>query len=664
MSGEDGPRAAGGDGKGEQHRGEGAVLGVRLLRYSGVQGVAMVGASVLQLVTIFVVAAFLGPAELGQFAVLYFGANLLAQILTIAVKPGTIRRTFGAGDDEDDEDEEEDVSASPKRSLGTGLLMTAALGAAGTGLAIALREPIAEGLLGDSADADLVVWAAVLGGATLVFRLASIVVWFERRPGAFLACELSRPLLALALVTSLLAGGAGLDAVLIGSAAGTTLAGVVGLVALRGSFDPVIDRSEVGPILHRGLERAPIMTSFWLIVNADIFVLSRFVSDADLGVYTLASRVAFLAAFLPQGFRVALRPLRKAAIYTSVEKQYGKAEQRGQLLGYFVLLCITAVLAMVLVGHLAVDIAPGSFADAAPLIPLTAAALVWPAMLRTVNQVTSWPGRWRQTFVASSVGACVLFIAVTALLAPEIGIYAAPVGMIAGLAPPCAYLFIRCQRSKDRIRFPYREVGTALLVAGVIGGGYELLPALPIAVEILLAAVFGGAYLAALFFLRVIPESHWEALAHMARSVVSGRPDRFQPRRGLRALGQPQRDGLRDAVRSSWAARSRGDAAAPADGTAADPAELTRWLRTAGERGGVPVGKGTERDGAIGEYLFSSEPTALRNAAMRRLLDDGADAADIRALEDLVAHLAIVPDAAWAGLRKGEEEKRAPTSAG
>ena len=66
MSGEDRPRKAGRGGKDEQHRGEGAVLGVRILRYSGVQGVALVGASVLQLVTIFVVAAFLGPAELAS----------------------------------------------------------------------------------------------------------------------------------------------------------------------------------------------------------------------------------------------------------------------------------------------------------------------------------------------------------------------------------------------------------------------------------------------------------------------------------------------------------------------------------------------------------------------------------------------------------------------
>ena len=40
----------------DRHRGEGAVLGVRVLRYSGIQGTAMLGASVLHMVTIFVVA--------------------------------------------------------------------------------------------------------------------------------------------------------------------------------------------------------------------------------------------------------------------------------------------------------------------------------------------------------------------------------------------------------------------------------------------------------------------------------------------------------------------------------------------------------------------------------------------------------------------------------
>jgi hypothetical protein len=41
---------------------------------------------------------------------------------------------------------------------------------------------------------------------------------------------------------------------------------------------------------------------------------------------------------------------------------------------------------------------------------------------------------------------------------------------------------------------------------------------------------------------------------------------------------------------------------------------------------------------------------------MRRLLGEGADPQDLRALEDLVAHLATVPDAAWAGLRKNQPD--------
>lgn len=644
-----------------QHRGQGAVLGVRVLRYGGVQGVAIGAASLLHLATIFIVGAFLGPSELGRFAVLYFGANLLGQLLIIAVKPGTIRRTFGAGDDEDDEDEgEEETSASPQRSLGTGLLMAGILSVLGATVAILLRAPIAEGLLGDRGDANLIVWAAVLGAATVVFRLASIVIWFERRPDAFLVCELTRPILALVVVSALLAGGAGLEAVLIGAAAGTVVAALVGFVVLRGSYDPVLDGTEAGSILQLGAIRAPVMMSFWVMVNADVFLLSRFVSDTDLGIYTLASRIGFMAAFLPQSFRVAMRPLRKAAIYKAVEDEYGRAEYRGQLLGYFVLLCVSAILAMVLIGRLVVEIAPSSFADAAPLIPITAAGMVWPALLRTVNQQTTWPGRTKVTFIVISVVAALLFIGATVFLAPEIGTYAAPVGMVIGLMPPSLYLFVRCQRGPDRISFPYREVGAAIALAVVIGGLFELLPSLPLAAEAGLALALGALYLALLFVFRVVPRSHWEALSHMTRSLPSGRPDRFKPRRGLRALDPGEREQLRAAVAASWATRGGAGPASAADRPELASEALVRSLRRAGERGGVPVGAPQDHDGQIAGYIFSAAPTAVRNAEMRRLLAEGADAADLRTLEDLVAHLAVIPDGAWTAQPRSNAEPDGP----
>ena len=65
--------------------------------------------------------------------------------------------------------------------------------------------------------------------------------------------------------------------------------------------------------------------SFWLVQNADIFILSRFVDHTELGIYSLASRLGFVVSFLPQGFRMGMRPLRKSAMLDAFRDQYGKA---------------------------------------------------------------------------------------------------------------------------------------------------------------------------------------------------------------------------------------------------------------------------------------------------------------------------------------------------
>ena len=68
------------------------------------------------------------------------------------------------------------------------------------------------------------------------------------------------------------------------------------------------------------------------------------------------------------------------------------------------------------------------------------------------------------------IAAALLFIGVTWLLVGEIGVYAAPIGMIVGFGIPALLLFIRGQRGKKPLFFPYREVLTALALAVVIAG--------------------------------------------------------------------------------------------------------------------------------------------------------------------------------------------------
>jgi len=625
--------------------GSGAVLGVRLLRYAGVQGASLLISNLIQLVSVAVVANFLGPADLGRYALLLFLSGVVTQVFVVMSKAGTIRRVFGGGDDDDDDEEASElVSASPQRSLGVGLLWSLVLGFGGAGVMIAFAGPIAEGLVGSADDSDYVVLAAAAVAFWTAARLTSITLWLERRPQAFIIADASRPLIGLISLVILLAAGAGIEGAIASTAIGVAGASVVGLFLLRHSFTPAIDLRETWEITKQGRRRAPIVFPFWVIQNADVFLLSRVVSDTDLGIYALASRLGFVVSFLPQGFRMAMRPLRKAAIFQAVRDEYGQQTQRGQLLGYFTLLCIFAVLAMILLGEVVVEVAPPEYADAAPLIPFTAAALVMPALYRTVNQNVILPNG-RLVFVSGCLGAMAIFIGLTLLLAPEIGTYAAPVGMLVGFGLPASYMFIRCQLGPRPIDFPYWEVVRALILAVVLAAGFALMPGLGVIATFAVALILLAVFLAGLVVLRVIPENHWQPLAHMARSTLRGSTVKgFNPRAGIRALPEEQRTLLRKAVRQRVPAKrlraGRGE-------------ELVAILRRLGSEAGVPdIAEPTKRDTEISVYLFERAPTAVRNASMRRLLDDGAPSDELRALEDLVTHLGRVPDEAWEGARK------------
>ena len=68
--------------------GSAAVLGVRVMRNSSVQAISLVVANVMQLVSILVVAAFLGPAEMARYGLLMFLAGLVTQVASLP--PGTL----------------------------------------------------------------------------------------------------------------------------------------------------------------------------------------------------------------------------------------------------------------------------------------------------------------------------------------------------------------------------------------------------------------------------------------------------------------------------------------------------------------------------------------------------------------------------------------------
>jgi O-antigen/teichoic acid export membrane protein len=634
------------DGRPSESRpgGSGAVLGAQVVRYSSIFSGGLVVTNLLAFASTIVVAHLLSPAEFGQFALLLFLAGLLNLVFNLGSKQGTMRRVFGADDDEDDDDEDEDegLSDASQRSLGTGIVLTTLLAAVGTAIVVLLASQVADLLLGETSDRAVVLWAAAAGGLGAVYRLASLAVWMERRPVAFVALESAQPLLILAAVIVLVASGGGLEGAIAGTAIGTAVSTVLTVLALRGSFELCFEPREALQIMRLGAPRIPVHASFWTINSSQVFLLSRFVSHTDLGIFALAQRAGIVVALLPTGFRRALRPLKRTTAFAAVEDQYGSQVARGQQLGYFLLVTLASLLAITLLADPVVSMAPPSYADAAPLIPLMAAAMVSPTVFRMLNKSAKYR-RKRRTFIYSAVVAGITFVGASLLLIPWLGLEGAPVAMMVAFAVPGAYIFYLSQWGRDPIAMPYRWLATSTALAAACALGYYAIDPSGIVVQIALALALLLAW-AVLVFATVIPSYHRRPLIQMARSAVGRGHARFDSEDALRALGPEDHEALRLAIVERRPLEEIGSTLGGRGGAE----QVARALRRAAEGGGAFAGAASEHDAVIAEYLFSSTTVASRDQVAKRLIrDEGVSPGDLRELEAVLDELEGVSEERW-----------------
>ncbi len=329
--------------------------------------------------------------------------------------------------------------------------------------------PITDVLLGGKADPNLLVWAAIAGGAGALYRLTSIAIWIERRPYAYVLVETAKPVFTLAAVVALLVGGLGVEGAILGHAIGTVLAMLLSLVFLRSSIEAALRPSRrASRSTGVGAIRVPLVLSMWIVGYSDIFILSRFVSHAELGTYHLASKAAFLVAVLPGGYRKALRPLQKTPMFRAVEDEYGVGTARGVQFGYFWLMLIGTLMITTMGAHALLRIAPESYADSAPLIPVIAAGLVAPTVYRMINKSVKYADK-RVPFIIGAVCAMFLFIGLSLVLVPRIGVIGTPLAMI-GAFIAARDLRSSSARSRGRsaIQFPWRMIVVSTAAACVV----------------------------------------------------------------------------------------------------------------------------------------------------------------------------------------------------
>jgi O-antigen/teichoic acid export membrane protein len=625
-----------------------ATLAQRIGRHGVIYGVGTVGALVFGLVQVSVLTRLLDVPEFGQLSVLLVFSALLTLVYNMGTLQGSMARVFGAAADDGGEDGDDLLADEPaeglardkRRALGTAIAVTAFLSGLGT-VGLALAAPaVAELLLNDRAAAGAVVWMAVSAALGAVWRLVSNVLRMERRPTSFGLVNTARPVCVVAVAVPLVAIGGGVEDAMAGVALGTALSLGIGLVVTRGSYSFRLNRKEAAAIFQKGWSYIPVVLSMWMITHADVLLLSRYVPDADVALYRVASRIAALLSYVVSAFFMAWGPLSRTPLHAAVEKERGWTSAGATVTTYFTLAMIGLVLGLAISADLLVQIAPPSYAGAASLIPLIGLGIAVSGLFVVIYRVAKFR-RKRPAYIALRVVAAVVFLVSALVLMPALGGNGAALSVIVGSTAGLVGMVALSQRGSSPLPLEYGRLaaGAGLALAClVVAKGAKIAGGAVWPVEV--AALL--AFPVLLVALRVIPREHVAALREMARALKPERTSTRQLRSRLAALDDRSYSVLRGLIYERRDLGSSGEALR---------SQFVAALREVGE-----LGEPADTDARVAPYLLFRGPVAEHDELGRRLWSEGVDPLELDALALTFERLTGLGRAAW------EREATSPAS--
>jgi Na+-driven multidrug efflux pump len=460
----------------------------------------------------------------------------------------------------------------------------------------------------------------------------------ERRPTTFAVLNCLRPAFVLGCSTWLVATGHGVEGAVAGTGIGTAAGVVAAVVVGRNSYTVAFDPRHIRRIVARGSRFTVLIVALWVVHSADVLIISRFASEEEVGFYRLAGRVAAFVSYFVSAFLMAWAPLERTALFKGTYDRFGRTAVRSTLFTYYVVVALSIVLAMAVTADVLIKIAAPSYAPAAEYIaPIGLGFVAYGAFVVLGRNLHS---KHRMLVYGGVAVACAaLFVGLSVVLVPEIGVVGAALAVAAAMSAGCVVLFVVVARGTQPIPFQWDRLAGVLALAF---GAYAIVrwaaPDAGAAQPWVEGLVFAG-YLGMLVLLRIVPWEHLRPLGRIARSLGPG-PSRRRLLARVNELPGDLRAAMLAVVRDGLELDRAASALAADERDVAE--RFVQALRVLDGHGGAHPA-----DAAIGAYLLSREPPAEREVMAHELLGVGVDALELHDLESTYARLRSARPRAW-----------------
>ena len=451
------------------------MLGAQLRRLGAQSAIYGLGGVLSRLIAVFLVpiyTVYLGRTGFGKIETVIAFTGVLAILLRFGITSAFFRFYFDADDE-----------AGRTVVVRTSFWFTMATATVGLLLGVVFAAQLSAALKLD--DPWLVRWAFVGLWAQMNYAQLASLFRVEQRPVSFATASVANVLITIGSTIALVIGaGAGAKGAVVGNFLGTLAVYVVLLAYRRFQLGLQFDRALLRSMNRFGLPLVPAALALWAINFVDRLFIGQYKDQAEVGVYSLAVRVASVIVFLMTAFQLAW-----PAFAYSIRDDREARRTYAFVLTY--LLFVTCWLSLAL-GALApwiVDVLDpkNRFQRAAEAVPLLAFAT---AAYSGYSVLAIGIGRARKTQLnwVVSGSAALVNVVLNVLLIPPLGMMGAAIATIVAYFALFAGMWLRSRRVYP-VPYQWRRV---LLLAGVAGGLTGLAWGLdaPLPAAVVLVAVY------------------------------------------------------------------------------------------------------------------------------------------------------------------------------